>query len=81
MAASAVAQKARSLFSGKEVMSFDPKAKKEEGFFSRLLKRHFKEVMAHEVSRSMSIMMVINQDFMLRRGVLLLFLLLSLFSN
>jgi hypothetical protein len=73
MAASAVAQKARSLFGGREVATYDSAAaadakKKEGGFFSRMLKSHLQEALAHEVSRTMSLLTAINQEPRLRQG-------------
>lgn len=72
MAASALAQKARSLFGGREVASYDPSAaaakKKEGNFFSRMLQSHIQETLAHEVSRTMSLMAAINEASRLRHG-------------
>lgn len=70
MAASALTQKARSLFGGREVASYDPSAaaakKKEGNFFSRMLQSHIQETLAHEVSRTMSLLAAINQASRLR---------------
>jgi hypothetical protein len=76
VAASALAQKARSLFGGREVASYDPSAaaakKKEGNFFSRMLQSHIQETLAHEVSRTMSLLAAINEASRLRHGTTLL---------
>jgi hypothetical protein len=71
MAASAAVQKARSLFGGRELASYDPAAaaakKQEGGFFSRMIRNHIQETLAHEMSRTMSLMIAINQEARLRQ--------------